>query len=200
MIRLIRSVAIMVTILIAATSQSYAQSAQNKGLRFGLGTDVGGGLAYGAELNILQEKQDHAIEFGIILFGGKFEEDSEEGIHIYHEESKLLVLAVMSNYLMQYAPVKSAYFVFGFGAGIFSGNYRESSLTDTSLGPALSGGGSFSDEDFTVAGTIINIGAGYRFTDKTDLRFQVPTFLILGGPDRAPSTIPTFTLTMGIRI
>ena len=168
-------------------------------MRIGLGTDASGGLAYGVEVNILKEKDGNGIEIGAILFGGSFEEDSNNGVHDYHEETDVFVLAVLANYLMQYEPVKSAYFVFGFGVGLIAVDWSESSPTDPSLGTPLPGGGTIQEEDGSAAGTIINIGVGYRFTDETDFRVQVPTMVILGGPDRSSSTIPMLSVTVGIR-
>ncbi len=199
MIKLIRSITILAAIFIAATSQSYAQPVQTTGMRFGLGTDASGGLAYGVEVNILKEKEGNGIEMGAMLFGGKFEEDTNNGFNDYHEETEVVVVAVLANYLLQYDPVKSAYFVFGFGVGLISVSWMESSLTDMSLGTPLPGGGTFQEEDASAAGTILNIGVGYRFNDKTDFRVQVPTIVILGGPERASSTIPLLSVTMGIR-
>lgn len=194
-----RFLAILGIMFFTAGSQSYAQPGNNTGVRFGIGTDAGGGVAYGAEVNLLKVQQDNALEIGITVFGGKFEEDSEEGGNKYHEETDIFVVAVMANYLLQYAPVKSAYFVLGVGAGLISVDWTESSPTDMSLGTPLPGGGTFQEEDASAAGTIFNIGVGYRFSEKADLRIQVPTFVILGAPGEASSTIPTLTITMGIR-
>lgn len=181
---------------------TYSQdiSKETKHVRFGLGTDIGGGVAFGAEFNILKEKDNTGIELGAIIFGGKFEEDSNNGFNDYHEETTVFVIAVLANYLLDYGTMASPYFVFGVGAGIISVDWSESSPTDPSLGTPFGAFGSMQEESAIGAGTIFNIGIGYRFSEKTDLRAQIPTFIILGAPGEASSTVPTFTVTLGIAL
>lgn len=189
-------------ILILLQQSTHAQVVGNdtKHVRFGLGTDVSGGVVYGVEFNILKEKDKNGVELGAMAFGGKFKEDSNNGFNDYHEETSVFVIAVLANYIIDYGTLNSPYFVFGFGAGIISIDWSESSPTDPSLGTPFGSSGSMTDESTTTAGTILNIGMGYRFSEKIDLRAQIPTFIILGGVDKASSTIPTFTVTLGIAI
>ena len=86
----------------------------------------------------------------------------------------------------------------GAGVGAFSVEWREESLTDSSLGTVLPGGGSFQEEDGSAAGLILNLGIGHRFSEKFDLRAQLPTFFIGSGENRGEKVVPTLTVTAGI--
>jgi hypothetical protein len=127
------------------------------GLRIGAGTDVSLGLAGGLEINYARIMGAGALEFGVMVFGGRFSEDSDEGCCTYHETTNLIVGAALANYLVAYT-APGPYFVLGVGAGVISVSYREESPDDTSLGPSLPGGGSPSEDDGAVAGTILNVG------------------------------------------
>ena len=179
---------------------STAAHAQGRaGLRIGAGADISGGVAYGGQLDYTLFQGDNSFELGVVGFGGKFEEDSNNGFNDYHEETNILVIGAMANYLLRHSmEVNGPYFVAGVGVGGFTVEWREESPTDTSLGSPLSGGGSFQEEDGTVAGLILNFGIGHRFNEQVDLRAQVPTFFISGTDARDAQVVPTFTVTVGI--
>ncbi len=184
---------------IAITTGAYAQSPGAAGVRAGIGTDISGGIAYGIQINYTLDQNPNAFELGLALFGGKFEEDTDEGIHTYHEETSLFVIGAIANYLFRYAlELTGPYFVSGIGVGAISVEWEERSATDTSLGPILPGGGSMQSEDATAAGLILNFGIGHRFNEQFDLRAQVPTFFISGGDERDGKVIPAFTVTAGL--
>ena len=194
---------ILVVLCCVLVSTSNAQSTSSTGgvgMRFGAGTDVNGGAAFGAEINILKPQENNGIELAFAVFYGKFEEDTKEPINSYHEETEITVIGVMANYLLEFEPVKSPYFVFGVGAGVIIVNWSESSETDQSLGTPFGASGSIQEEDASAGGTIFNLGVGYRFSEKVDLRAQVPTFIILGAPGEASSVVPTLSITLGIRL
>jgi len=183
---------------VALVGTAFAQSESVIGARVGIGTDVSGGIAYGGQLNYTMPQNDNSLELGLTFFGGSFEEDRDNGVNTYHEETDVLVVAGMVNYLFRHSMDNGGlYFLAGGGAGAFSVDWREESPTDTSLGSPLAGGGSFQEEDAVAAGFILNAGIGHRFSEKFDLRFQVPTFFIGSGDTRDSQVVPTFTITAG---
>jgi len=169
------------------------------GLRIGAGADISGGVAFGGQIDYTLPRGSNSFELGLAGFGGKFEEDLSNGTNDYHEETDILVVAAIANYLFRHDMEGGGpYFVAGIGVGGFSVEWREESPTDTSLGSPLSGGGSFQEEDGTAAGLILNFGIGHRFSEQFDLRLQVPTFFISGGDERDDQMVPTLTVTVGI--
>jgi len=156
-------------------------------------------VAYGGQLDYTLFRGLNSLEVALAGFGGTFEEDSNNGFNDYHEETDLVVIGAMANYLFRHGLEASGpYFVLGAGVGAISVSWREESPTDTSLGSPLPGGGSFQEEDGTVGGLILNPGIGHRFSERFDVRAQVPTFFVAEGESRAAQTIPTFTITLGI--
>jgi hypothetical protein len=169
------------------------------GLRAGVGTDITLGLAYGLEINYTKVAGPGALQLGVMGFGGRFSEDSEEGCCTYHEKTDLVVAAAIANYLFGYAR-PGPYFVFGLGVGVIGVDWREESPDDVSLGPFLPGGGSYQEADATAAGTIVNAGIGQRLSSRVDIRLQVPTFFLVSeAPGGASSVVPTLTVSLGYR-
>lgn len=172
----------------------------NMGIRGGVGTDISGGIASGAQIDWVQFQGKNAFELGLAIFFGSFEEDSNNGFNDYHEVTDVFVVGALANYLINYSmDTAGPYFVVGAGVGAFSVEWSEESPTDTSLGTLLPGGGSKQEEDGTNAGLLINFGIGKRFSEVFDMRFQVPTFFISSGDERDGAVVPTFTITAGFR-
>ena len=189
----------LLSALASATPALAQEDPGSVGLRFGLGTDIEGGIAVGGTVDYTLPQQANALELGLTLFYGSFDEESNNGFNDYFETTELLVVAAIANYLFRHSmDVSGPYFVVGAGAGAFNVWWREESPTDSSLGPPLSGGGSYQEEDGVAGGGIINFGVGHRFTEKVDLRAHVPTFFVAGGDEREGGVIPTLTLTLGI--
>jgi hypothetical protein len=187
-------------LVIGLAVSAYAQDPGSVGLRGGIGTDITGGIAYGGEINYTLPLAANAFELGLGIYGGSFDEETEEGIHVYEETTDIFVVAALANYLFRYSmDTPGPYFVAGVGFGGISVEWEERSSTDTSLGTPLPGGGSMQAEDGTSGGVILNLGIGQRITENFDLRAQVPTFFIPGAPGDATNVAPTFTLTAGIR-
>ncbi|MBN1164352.1 MAG: outer membrane beta-barrel protein [Candidatus Krumholzibacteriota bacterium] len=185
--------------LVSAAAQTEKPGAV--GVRVGAGTDIEGGVAYGGQLDYIHYHKSNAFELGLAFFSGKFEEESSNGFNTYYEETKVLVVGAIFNYLIRYSlELEGPYFVSGIGVGAVSVEWEERSPTDTTLGTLLPGGGSMQDEDGTVGGMIINFGIGYRFNETFDLRAQVPTFFISGSDERDSAVVPTFTITLGLHI
>lgn len=176
------------------------------GIRLGAGADITGGVAYGGQLDYTIERETNAFELGLVVFMGTITEDSDNGYdpsslyyHEYHEETDVLVVAAIANYLIHYAAELSGpYFVLGAGFGAFSLEWTETSATDTSLGMPF-GAGSMQSEDGTAAGALVNFGIGTRINEKFDLRLQVPTFFIPAGDVRDGGIVPTLTITAGLK-
>jgi hypothetical protein len=194
---------LLMVVGIAVCSTSYAQTQTEKpgaiGVRFGLGTDISGGIAYGAQLNYTLFQLPNAIEMGLALYGGKFEEESDNGFNVYKEETTVFVFAAMVNYLFLYSRDPSGvHFLAGVGVGAVSVEWEERSDTDSSLGTPLPGGGSMQSEEGTTAGLLLNFGLGYRFTELFDLRAQVPVLFVSGGEERDGKVVPMITVTAGL--
>ena len=172
----------------------------NIGLRGGLGMDISGGLAFGAAGNYQIDLDGSVAELGINLFGGGYKDEETSGLHTYTETTSLLLFGVMANYLFNYQPgVGGPFFVAGAGLAAVSVSWTEESATDTSLGTPLPGGGSKQTVDAFAGGSALNLGGGYLFENGVDVRFEIPTILIFGGPGRSASVVPTFTITGGYR-
>jgi hypothetical protein len=183
----------------AGTAAAQEEKPGAIGVRVGIGTDIQGGIAYGAQLNYTLFQRANAVEMGLAVFGGNFEETSDNDFNEYHEETTILVFGAIVNYLVRYSlDTGGVYFLVGAGVGAISVEREERSDTDTSLGTPLPGGGSMQSEEGTTAGVIINFGLGYRFNKTFDLRAQVPTFFISGGENRDGKVVPTITLTAGL--
>ncbi|MFQ5510314.1 MAG: outer membrane beta-barrel protein [Candidatus Krumholzibacteriia bacterium] len=198
--RLMRCGSIVMCLVFAVGGTAYAQLADGVGLRGGIGTDISGGLAFGAEINYTRALGFNGVELSLAFFGGSFDESTNEGIHTYDETTDIFVVGAIANYLFLYSLEKPGpYFVAGVGVGAISVDWEERSLTDTSLGTALPGGGSMQAEDATSGGTIVNFGIGHRFTEQLDVRAQIPTFFVFSAPGEATAVVPTFTATVGYR-
>lgn len=200
--RVIGSIFVLAWFGVAIVNTAYAQAPPapgRVGIRFGAGTDISGGIAYGGQIDYTLFQGTNAVELGLAVFGGSFSEDSNNGFNDYHEETDVLVVGVVANYMFRHSmDTPGPYYTFGAGVGAFSVEWREESPTDVSLGQPLPGGGSFQEEDGGSAGAILSFGIGNRFTEQIDLRFQVPTFFISSGDSRDSQVIPTFTLTLGV--
>ncbi len=187
-------------LLLGLLSTEDATAQGTFGVRFGAGTDVTGGIALGGTANYtLPQSAGNALELGLNLFYGSFDEESNNGFNDYFETTDIFVVAAIANYLFRHSlEIPGPYFVAGAGVGAFNVSWREESPTDTSLGSPLPGGGSFQEEDGTTGGLILNFGIGHRFNEAADLRFQVPTFFLGEGEQRESAVVPTFVLSLGV--
>ncbi len=186
--------------LTATLAQSAAAQATGRaGIRLGAGADISGGVAFGGQIDYTLFRGANSVELGLLGFGGSFEEETDSGVNTYREDTDVIVIGAIANYLFRHAMESGGpYFVAGVGAGGVNVQWREESPTDTSLGSPLLGGGSFQEEEGTVGGLVLNFGIGHRFTEQVDLRAQVPTFFIAGGEQRESQVVPTLTVTLGI--
>ncbi len=78
---------------VALVNTAYAQSQGRAGIRFGAGTDISGGVAYGGQIDYTIFQGANSFELGLAFFGGSFSEDSNNGFNDYHEETDVLVIA-----------------------------------------------------------------------------------------------------------
>jgi hypothetical protein len=176
------------------------QTDHRVGIRAGIGTDISLGIAYGAGANYLVDLSRNKLELGIVLFGGSFDESSDEGIHTYDETTDIVVFGILANYLIGYAPDQSSsYFIAGFGLASVSIEWEERSSTDNSLGTPLDGGGSLQSVDASTGGTVFNLGFGKSFGNGFDVRAEAPVIVSFAAPGNASSVIPTFMVTAGLR-
>ena len=186
-------------VLMSITFGGNAQGFDNGlGVRGGIGTDITfGGVAFGGGLNYLFLKQ---FEVGLVVYYGSFEETTEENIHTYEETTSITAVALFLNFLYGYKfGENSPFLVAGVGLGYIGVDWEERSDTDTSLGTLLPGGGSKQEVSGSLAGALINLGAGYAFDFGLDLRFEVPILFAFGETGGASVVIPLFTLNVGYR-
>ena len=170
------------------------------GIRGGLGTDIGGGVAYGVGVNYLVDLNGNNIEAGILYFGGSFEESSDENGHTYDETTDISVFGLMANYLFNYNPSsQGTFFIAGVGIASISAEWTEESETDTSLGTALSTGGSQQYFEGSGAGSVLNLGVGWTLGTNMDIRAEVPVIVTFTEVGEAASVIPTIIATLGYR-
>lgn len=168
------------------------------GLRAGIGTDISGGIAYGFGANYLLNLENSALELGVRVFMGEFEETTEE-FHTYEETTNIFVFGLMADYLIGYRPGAGVFFISGVGVGLIEVEWEERSDGDSSLGTPLPGGGSMQSEDASDGGLILNVGVGVSLSSSFDIRGEIPVFVMFSAPGEASTVIPTFTLTAGLR-
>jgi len=191
---------LIIGILVLGTSATHAQTSPKIGLRAGIGTDVNLGIAYGAGGNFIITRPNNSVELGIVVFGGSFEETTEEAINTYEETTDLIVFGIMANYLIGYQPEQpGTFFVAGVGLASVSVEWEERSDTDVSLGTPLPNGGSMQSEDGSAAGSVFNLGVGKSFKGGVDIRLEVPVIFVFSAPGEASSVIPTAMATIGFR-
>lgn len=170
------------------------------GIRGGIGTDIDLGLAFGGGVNYMLDMPANPLELGVLAFYSHSTEVDEEYGNEYTEKTDVFVFAMMANYLWGYKRGTPGMFLLGgFGLGMASVGWEESSPTDISLGTPLPGGGSMHDGGGTGAGSIFNLGGGMAFSNGADIRLEIPVILIFGDYDQPSSVVPTFTLTAGMR-
>jgi hypothetical protein len=179
---------------------SHAAQASNAGVRGGVGTDIGGGIAYGLGLNYIPATDaSGSWELGIVAYGGSFKETTTE-FFTYEEKTTIAAYGVLANRLFHYRPMmKGGYAIAGAGVGAVSVTWEERSSGDITLGTRLAGGGSMQSLSSTGAGAIVNVGAGYGFGGPWDVRVEAPILFISGPPGGASSVAPTLTVTAGVR-
>ena len=189
---------IILTLFVASTSNG--QTTPRIGIRGGLGTDVDLGIAYGVGANYVIVLPQNSLELGVVVFGGSYKVDSDEGISTYHDKTDVLVFGMLANYLIGYTPGESdLYFVTGVGLAVVNINWEESSATDITLGERLPGGGSKQSISGSAGGTVLNLGIGGSFRGGFDIRVEIPVIVTFSPPGGASSVIPALIATVGYR-
>lgn len=176
-------------------TSTFAQSQQGTfGVRAGIGTDITLGIAYGAGFNYrLQED----FEAGLLLFGGKFSETSDNGFNTYEETTSVFALAATGTWLFKHrADESKPYFLTTAGLGYIGYDWEERSATDISLGTPLPGGGSMQSESGSTGGLLVGLGIGHTFGGPFDLRFEIPILVPFA---ETVGVVPLFMLTAGYR-
>jgi len=189
-----------IALMVCLASSSFAENAGRFGARAGIGTDINGGIAYGGGINYAIPVQKNHFELGIVLFGGSFDETSDNGFNTYDETTDVFVFGLLANYLIGYDPEASGpFFIAGLGLGSISVEWEERSATDVSLGTPLPGGGSMQAEEGSAGGSIFNFGVGTTFKGGFDIRAEVPIIVSFSAPGESASVIPTIIATAGYR-
>lgn len=181
--------------LLISSGIVFGQSQEGSfGIRAGIGTDISLGIAYGGNFNYRLMED---FELGLNLFGGKFSETTDEGIHTYDETTSVFVLGAMGTWLFKHRPQETKpYFLTSAGLGFISYDWEERSDTDTSLGPPLPGGGSMQSESGSTGGLLLGLGIGVTFGGPFDLRFDVPILVPFA---ETVGVVPLFMITAGYR-
>jgi len=158
-------------------------------IRGGLGTDINGGLGYGAGLGYKFPYSN--FELTAVFFAHSSEETTED-FHTYTETTELFVYGLLGNYLIGYRDKVPGFFgVVGIGFSAISVDWEESSPTDESLGTPLPEGGSKQSEAVTGGGSVINAGFGYSFGNLS-IRAEFPVIFTFSPPGGASGIAPTF--------
>ncbi len=193
----------LIGILVLGVATTQAQVNPRIGVRAGIGTDINLGIAYGAGGNFLlsfPENSNSSLELGIVLFGGSFDETTEEAVNTYEETTDIFVFGALANYLFGYqAEQPGTFVVAGLGLASISTTWEARSSTGGSLGTPLTGGGSMQSAEGSTAGTVFNLGVGHSFKGGLDIRLEVPVILSFSAPGGATSVIPTAIATAGYR-
>lgn len=178
-----------------STSDSETDQTGTFGIRAGIGTDINLGIAYGAGFNYRLKKN---MELGLVFFGGKFSETSDNGFNVYEETTSIFAVGAQANWLFSHRPDKTKpFFILGTGLAFISYEWEEKSDTDSSLGTPLSGGGSMQSDEGGTGGVIFDLGIGLTFSSPFDLRFEVPIMIPFG--IESVTVVPLFMLTAGYR-
>jgi hypothetical protein len=181
-------------LLIANVTYGQTEQAGTFGVRAGIGTDISFGISYGVGFNYRVQEN---MEMGLILFGAKFSETSDNGFNIYEETTKVFALGAQANWLFNNRPDETKpFFIAGTGLAFVSYDWEERSATDTSLGTPLPGGGSMQTDAGGTGGIIFEVGAGMTFSSPFDLRFEVPILIPFA---EVTGVVPLFVLTAGYR-
>lgn len=197
-----RILIVLLVLAMLAAADSYAQPAYKGGfgIRGGVGADLNFDPAFGAGGSYLVPVQQNYLELGAVLFGGSYNETSDNGFNEYEENTDVFVFGAMANFLFGYEPYKSkTYFVAGMGLASISMSWEERSATDISLGTPLPGGGSMQSEDGGGGGTVFNLGVGHSFASGVDIRGELPVIVAFSAPGEATSVIPILMVTLGYR-
>ena len=188
-------IAIIGLLLLYVTGFGQTDQTGTFGIRGGIGTDISGGLAYGLGFNY---RLQSSMEMGLVVFGGKSTETSDNGFNLYEETTKIFVLGAQANWLFSHRPDEAKlFFIAGTGLAFMNVDWEERSDTDTSLGTPLPNGGSMQSESGSGGGAIFDIGLGHTFKSPFDLRFEVPIIVPFGYEN--VGVIPTFIFTAGYR-
>ncbi len=191
---------ITVMMILLITTTVIGQTTPKIGIRGGVGTDINLGLAYGLGGNYLMIYPNNCLELGVLIFGGSFEEKSDEGFHTYEEKTSITLFGFMANYLIGYAPLqRGRFFIAGVGLANINVEWEEKSETDESLGTFLPGGGSMQSEEGSTGGMVFNLGIGNGFSSGWDIRVELPVIMTFSAPGEAAGVVPTLIVTLGYR-
>ncbi len=157
----------LVFIVFVCPLTTFSSDLPRIGVRGGLGTDIDLGLAFGGGVNYMLDIPNNPVELGVLAFYSSSSETEEEYGNEYTTDTDVFVFAMMANYLFGYKRgVPGMFLLAGFGLGMASVGWEESSPDDISLGTPLPGGGSMHDGGGTGAGSIFSLGGGMAFSKR----------------------------------
>jgi hypothetical protein len=188
-------------ILVAAISLPslvYGQGAF--GIRGGAGTDFAlSGSAFGGGVSYvwMPDGSNKALELTadiLIHSSKKIDSDKDSDGTLYDENLKLFILGVKANGLFNYDPdEKQAFFIVGAGFGVGGLDYEEWRKPVDSYGNLTGERTLYDWEDGTAGAALLNLGFGYTFGNRIELRAEVPTFIFFNAVGGGTIT-PTMSL------
>jgi len=193
---------IVVVLCLAPLASAFAQdfASFHPGIQAGVGTDLNLGLAVGLKASVMPFDIDvNPLEVGVEVFYSNSTETSDNGVNEYEEQTELIILGVMANYLYNYSLEDPSFFlVAGVGIAGISMWWEERSLTDVSLGIPWKTG-SRQEAEGIAAGAVLSVGGGYAFAKGFEIRLEIPVIFIFGPYGEASAIAPALTLMGGYR-
>ena len=166
------------------------------GLRGNVGTGVQGNLGFGGGVTFAWMPQSStAYEFGIDVFFSEINDHYTEGFGTRTEALDLLIVGGRVNWLWNLRPDRSSfYLITGFGFAVAA--YDWALIDDTGYSPGT--GQSLDEDEGTVAGNVINLGAGWSTASGFGARLETPLLYFYGAGD-AVAFVPMFTFSLTFR-
>jgi len=167
------------------------------GIRGGIGTDITGGLGFGVGAFYIPSSSNW--DLGLDIYYANISE-TETGTDVKrNDNTKLLVFAFRSNYLINYNPKKSGvYFLAGAGFVLSSVSWKETITYDPIRYPNI--GPEHWSDDALSFGNVLNLGVGLKLGGGLETRLETPLLIFYGTPghgsQNAGTIAPTFTLNL----
>jgi hypothetical protein len=179
-----------------ADQQAMGPSMGAFGLKGHMGTDVTGGLGFGGgALFLLNSGSNAAYEFGVDVFLHEADDHYDESGGTRTEAVELFIIAARFNWLWNYSFEQSSVF-FVAGVGFVYAGLNWKLINETGNTPGT--GTLLEDEDYSTAGNLFNLGAGWSSASGFGIRLETP-MLFFYSSGNASSFVPTFTLSLMYR-
>jgi len=184
-------------------SEKSDYSSPGFGIRGGIGTDITGGIGFGAGVFYVIPSKPYSSTWwdlgADIYYANVSEEETDSEGTRFEDNTKVFVFTLRSNGLFNYHPGSSGvYFVAGAGIVMANIDWEETVTYDPSHYPGI-GPEHWSDDAFAF-GNVLNLGVGLTLGGGWDTRLETPLLIFYSTPGNggsSASTIaPTFTLNI----